>query len=303
MVGEFPELQGIVGGLYARAQGEKEEVACALYDHYRPAGSEDSLPESTEGTLLSLADKLDSIVGCFAVGLLPSGSRDPYGLRRAGSGIVRMIVEKKVRLGLSKAVAEAVGVLERSGVSRQDRGTAELVKAFLEERARHLFRELRQFPYDEVNAVFSAGCDDLVDAQARLEALRRIRPTPDFEAVAAAFKRIRNILEQAGNGKKHAARPVSEPMLAAGAERDLYERLVALRPQVVELRAKHHYQEVLRRAASLRPQVDRFFDTVLVMAPDEALRANRLALLAQLLREFSAVADFSEIVVSSKGKE
>ena len=304
MVGEFPELQGIVGGLYARAQGEKEEVARAIYDHYRPAGAEDSLPESLEGALLSLADKLDTIVGCFAVGLAPSGSRDPYALRRAGSGIVRMIVEKKLRLGLSEAVAESVRIVARGGVGVEDKETlTEAVRAFLGERARHLFRELRQFPYDEVNAVFAAGWDDLVDAHARLEALRRIRPTPDFEAVAAAFKRVRNILEQAGNAKEHAARPISETMLEAGAERELYERFTALRPQVAELRSKQRYEEILKRAASLRPQVDRFFDTVLVMAPEEAVRANRLALLAQLLREFSAVADFSEIVVTSKGKE
>jgi glycyl-tRNA synthetase beta chain len=304
IVGEFPELQGVIGGLYACAQGEKEEVARAVHDHYKPTGVEDSLPETLEGVLLSVADKLDTIAGCFAVGLVPSGSRDPYALRRAASGIVRLIVEKKLRLPLPAAVAEAVRIVTEDAVEVNEPGALrDALVAFLGERARHLFRELGQFPYDEVNAVFAAGWGDLVDAQARLGALRCIRPTPDFEAVAAAFKRIRNILEQAGNGEKHAARAVDETLIEAGAERELYERFRALGPEVAALRTSQRYQDGLKLAASLRPQVDRFFDKVLVMAQDEAVRANRLALLAHLLREFSTVADFSEIVITRKEKE
>jgi glycyl-tRNA synthetase beta chain len=270
MVGEFPELQGVVGGLYARAQGESETVAEAVYEHYRPAGADDALPESLEGSLLSLADKLDTVAGCFAVGLIPSGSRDPYALRRAAGGAVRVVVEKGLRLSIHRAVEEAV---------------------------------VRGFAYDEVNAVFAAGWDDLVDALARQEALRCIRPTPHFEPLAVAFKRIRNILEQAGDGEQRAAQPVETSLLEPGAEQELYQRFQELRPRVGELREKHDYTAAFRLVASLRPYVDRYFDTVLVMTREEKVRENRLSLLAQLLLEFSTMADFSEIVVTSGNKE
>ncbi|MFQ5723201.1 MAG: glycine--tRNA ligase subunit beta [Terriglobia bacterium] len=298
MVREFPELQGVMGGLYARAQGEPEAVSRAIYEHYRPAGPEDRLPQTLEGKLLSIADKLDSIVACFTAGLPPTGSRDPFGLRRAGSGIVRIVVEGGLRLGLRAAAREAVAIVKQAGLTVAPASEAG-VERFLEERARHLFREGKRFAYDEVNAAFAAGWDDLVDVAARLEAIQRLRPTPDFEPVAVAFKRIRNILEQAG-GPSRDTQPIDNNLIEAGAERELYDRFLQLRPKVAALREKHRYQEALRHIASLRPQVDRYFDTVLVMAKDEALRANRLALLAQVLKEFSTVADFSEIVVGPK---
>ena len=301
MVGEFPELQGVVGGLYARAQGEPEAVARAILDHYKPAGPEDSLPATLEGATLAMADKLDSIAACFAVGLVPTGSRDPFALRRAGSGIVRIIVELGLRLSLDGAVREALSILAGSDLAGRD-ATPAPVLGFLEERARHLFREGKGFAYDEVNAVFAAGWDDLVDAGARLAALRALRPTPDFEPVAAAFKRIRNILEQAG-GPDRSARPIENNLIEAGAERELYDRFLKLRPRVAEFRERHRYQEALRQIATLRPQVDRFFDTVLVMAKDESVRENRLALLARLLKEFSTVADFAELAVGPKTRE
>lgn len=304
MVGEFPELQGVVGGLYARAQGESETVVQAVYEHYRPSGAEDALPESLEGSLLSLADKLDTVAGCFSVGLIPSGSRDPYALRRAGGGAVRVVVDKGLHLSIHRAVEEAVKILQQCRVAVEDPAAlARSVENFLGDRARHLFREVRGFAYDEINAVFAAGWDDLVDALARQEALRRIRPTPHFEPLAVAFKRIRNILEQAGDGEHRAARPVQTDLLEPGAERELHQRFQELRPRVGELREKHDYPAAFRLVASLRPHVDRYFDTVLVMTREEKVRENRLSLLAQLLLEFSTMADFSEIVVTSGNKE
>lgn len=300
MVGEFPELQGIVGGLYARAQGEEGVVADAIYDHYKPAGGEDSLPRTLEGAVLSMADKLDSVASGFSVGLAPTGSRDPFGLRRAAAGVVRLIVEQRLSVSLRGAVREALSIVVGAGDATV--ASAEAVGKFLQERARHLFREGRKFAYDEVNAVFAAGWDDLVDVDARLAAVRQLRPTRDFEPVAAAFKRIRNILEQAG-GEDRASHPIQNNYIEAGAERELYDRFLKLRPKVAELRGKHRYEEALRQVASLRPQVDRYFDTVLVMAEDRGLRENRLTLLAHLLREFSTVADFSEIVVGPQTKE
>jgi len=301
MVGEFPELQGVVGGLYARAQGEPDAVARAIHDHYKPAGPDDSLPSTPEGAALALADKLDTIAACFAVKLVPTGSRDPFALRRAGSGIVRIIVEQGLRMSLAAAVREAMRILAGGGLAGRD-ASASPVLDFLEERARHLFREGKGFAYDEVNAVFAAGWDDLVDAGARLEALRALRPTSDFEPVAAAFKRIRNILEQAG-GPDRSSRTLENNLIEAGAERELYDRFLKLRARVAEFREKRRYEEALRQIASLRPQVDRYFDQVLVMAKDEAVRENRLALLGHLLKEFSTVADFSEIVVGPKTRE
>jgi len=304
MVGEFPELQGVLGGLYARAQGEPEKVATAIYEHYRPAGPDDELPTSLEAAALALTDKLDTIAACFAAGLIPTGSRDPFALRRAGSGIVRILLERKLTLSLRAAIAQAFACVADGGIPVEDRDqVARQVSAFLEERTRHLFREVRGFPYDEVNAVFAAGWDDLTETGARLEAVRRLRPTRDFEPVAAAFKRIRNILEQAGDGAARASRPIESRLLEAGPEQDLQDRFQALRPRVAALRESHKYEDALRQIASLRPQVDLYFDKVLVMAQDEAVRENRLTLLAHLLREFSTVADFSEIVVNPKGKE
>ena len=304
IVGEFPELQGILGGLYARAQGETESVAAAIFDHYKPAGPDDSLPATLEGALLAVGDKLDSVAACFAVGLIPTGSRDPYALRRAGAGIVRISTERQLRFSLCAAVEVAVTVARESGLPGEDETTlAASVLGFLEERARHLFREFHGYAYDEVNAVFAAGWDDLVDTRARLEALRQIRPTPGFEPLAAAFKRIRNILEQAGGSERFLGREINPEHIEPGPERELYNRFLKLKPRVAGLREKQRYPEAFREVASLRPQVDSFFDKVLVMAPEEARRENRLALLAQLLREFSAMADFSEIAVTAKVKE
>jgi glycyl-tRNA synthetase beta chain len=304
MVGEFPELQGVVGGLYARAQGEPESVAAAIYDHYKPAGADDALPETLESSLLSLADKLDTVAGCFSVGLIPSGSRDPYALRRAAAGAVRIIVEKGFRVSVGQLVEKAVRILQQCRVAVEDPAAlARSVEGFLGDRARYLFREVRGFAYDEVNAVFAVGGDDLVDALARQEALRRIRPSPHFDPLAVAFKRIRNILEQAGDGEQRAARALQTELLDPGAEQELYHHFLGLRPRVRELREKHDYPAALRLVASLRPHVDRFFDTVLVMTRDEKVRENRLTLLAQLLQEFSTIADFSEIVVTSGNKE
>ena len=294
LVGEFPELQGIIGGLYAREQGERDEVCRAIYDHYRPRSAEDDCPATREGALLAVADKVDTLVACFAANLIPSGSSDPFGLRRTAQGVVRIVLEHHLRLNLAELVKEALARLEQ----QMTPGTrvAELraaVSEFLLERARHLFSS---FSYDEVNAVLAAGSQDLVDAEARLTALSRVRPGDHFEPLCAAFKRIRNILEQAGNHQRWAERPPDPNLLEPGAEAELFKVFTQLRARVAELRSRQQYEEALRLVASLRPHVDRFFDHVLVMTDDTLVRENRLSLLANILREFSTIADFSEIV-------
>jgi glycyl-tRNA synthetase beta chain len=295
MVREFTELQGIVGGLYARAQGEPDEVADAVYDHYRPVGLEDPIPRNLTGCAVALADKLDSIVGCFAVGVIPTGSSDPYALRRAALGIVKIIIEKKLPVSLSLAIGAAAKALlthkPKRGVTPEQETQ---ILDFILDRAKFVFREREGFGYDEVSAVFRAGADDLVDAQKRLVALRAIRRSKNFEPLAVSFKRIRKILEKAsmppGDG-----RHVNPELFENPAERELHAAVRSAASKVQLDKRAGKYQEALEVIAGLRKVVDQFFDGVMVMAENEAVRNNRLTLLAELLREFTTVADFSEL--------
>ena len=296
MVREFTELQGVVGGLYAKAQGEDEEVARAVYDHYRPAGADDELPRGLTGCIVSLADKLDALVGCFAVGVVPSGSSDPYALRRAAAGIVRILMERKLPLSLSTAVSAGMRSLKENPPAIAASGEVEAkVLEFLLERARYILRERQGYAYDEVNAVLAAGGDDLVDAARRLEALKAIRKTRNFEPLAVAFKRIRKILEKAGPPASWKLSAIREDLFAEEAERALHTASREVARQAGEHKRAGEYRGALQAIAGLRPTVDRFFDDVLVMAEDEMVRKNRLTLLSDLLREFSTIADFSEI--------
>ncbi len=301
MVREFTELQGIVGGLYARAQGEDEEVAQAVYDHYRPAAANDELPRNLTGCIVSLADKLDTLAGCFAVGLVPSGSSDPFALRRAGTGIVRILVEKNLPLSLSAAVSAGGRALhELPPKLRASEETERQILEFLLDRARFLFRERMGYAYDEVNAVLKAGSDELVDVERRLEAVQAIRKTRNFEPLAVAFKRIRKILEKAGPEAGWKLLAVQPERFTEEAERALHQESRKVAAAASEHKRAGHYREALQVIAGLRPAVDRFFDDVLVMAEEEAVRKNRLTLLAELLREFSTIADFSEIVTAER---
>ncbi|MBZ5625452.1 MAG: glycine--tRNA ligase subunit beta [Acidobacteriia bacterium] len=270
LVKEFTELQGIVGGLYARAQGEPEPVWQAIYDHYRPESMEDAIPRNHTGQIVALADKLDTLRGCFRVGMIPSGSRDPLALRRAAQGVVRILVEGKIEVPL-------LNLLEGD----------EALIAFFADRVRFYFKDARNFKYDEVNAAMAAtvGWSNLVDLEERLVRVQNLRFTPDFEPLAASFKRIRNILEQAKFPGGGAVNPV---LLEPGPETDLYEEYRSIAGQPIE-----------NVISKLRPKVDLFFDKVLVNAPDARVRQNRLTLLNTLLAEFSNIADFSEIVTNS----
>jgi glycyl-tRNA synthetase beta chain len=295
MVREFTELQGIVGGLYARAQGEPVEVADAVYDHYRPVGLDDPIPRNLTGCAVALADKLDSVVGCFAVGVVPTGSSDPYALRRAALGIVKIILDKKLPLSISLSIGAAAKALVTLKPKRGVTPTQEAqILEFILDRAKFVFREREGFGYDEVSAVFRAGADDLVDAQKRLVALKAIRKSKNFEPLAVSFKRIRKILEKA-NLPAGAGQHVNPELFENPAERELYSAVRDAATKVQALKRAGKYQEALEVIASLRKAVDQFFDGVMVMAENEAVRNNRLALLAELLREFTTVADFSEI--------
>jgi glycyl-tRNA synthetase beta chain len=301
MVREFTELQGVVGGLYAKAQGEPEEIYWAVYDHYRPTGLDEPTPRNLTGATVSIADKLDTLIGCFAVGLAPTGSSDPFGLRRAGLGIVKIILERKLPLSLAETISAAARGL--FGYAPKIKVTPEIEKAgfdFLVDRARFVFTEREGFAYDEINAVIAAGADDLVDARNRIAAVREIRKTKNFEPLAVSFKRIRKILEKAGSEKAWRYATVRTELFQEEAERKLHAAAAQAAREAEQHKKARGYKEALQGIAKLRPDVDEFFDRVLVMAEQEEIRRNRLTLLAELLREFSTIADFSEIVTAEK---
>jgi glycyl-tRNA synthetase beta chain len=303
MVREFTELQGIVGGLYAKSQGEPEEVAWAVYDHYKPSGLEDSIPRNIAGQAVALADKFDSLVGCFAVGLVPSGSSDPFALRRAAIGIVKVLLETKLPVSLSMVIARSARTLANG--PRKISVTIQVEKQVLEfllDRARFVLKERGDLAYDEVNAALAAGADDLVDAIRRMEAVRAIRKTKNFEPLAVSFKRIRKILEKAGPPAAWKMSAVRSDLFTEEAERELHARAASVRKEVEQQKRAGRYREALQEIAKLRPVVDRFFDDVMVMADDEQIRRNRLTLLLGLLSEFSTIADFSEIVTVEQVK-
>lgn len=290
MVKEFTELQGVVGGLYARAQGYPAAVSDAIYDQYKPVSMEDSVPRSTEGAVLAMADKADTIAGMFGLGMEPTGSKDPFALRRAANGIVKILAESEVALPLTLS---GVAVAAANG----DNKLAEKVRAFLVERLEFYLREARGQAYDVVKAVLAAGSDDVRDAVARAEAVTAARGSADFEAVSAAFKRMKNILAQAREKGISAGASVDAALLTETSEKDLAGRSEELAGRVKSLGTGKNYRGALEEIATLRSQVDAFFDAVMVMAPDEKVRANRLALLHRVLQDFSGIADFSEIVV------
>ncbi|HEY4905895.1 MAG TPA: glycine--tRNA ligase subunit beta [Candidatus Acidoferrum sp.] len=298
MVREFTELQGIVGGLYSRAQGESNDVADAVYDHYRPVGLDDPIPRNIIGCAVSIADKLDSVVGCFAVGVVPTGSSDPYALRRAALGIVKVILDRKLPLPLHDTTAIAAKALLKHPPQLQVAPAQEAQALdFILDRAKYVFREKYGYAYDEVNAVFRSGVDDLIDAQRRLEALKNVRKSKNFEPLAVSFKRIRKIIEKAnlkdGGG-------VNPDLFENDAERKLFSAGREAADRVQKEKRAGHYGRALEQIAGLRTTVDQFFEKVMVMAENEAVRRNRLALLSELLREFTTIADFSEIGADEK---
>ena len=286
LVKEFTELQGLIGGLYARAQGRGEAVALAIYDQYLPASMEDSIPRTAEGLLLSLADKADTIAGMFSLGLQPTGSKDPFALRRAANGIVKMLAESTLPL-TSREIATAAGS-----------ATETTVLAFLTERLDWYLREARGNTYDVVKAVMATSPVDVRDALARVEAVSRARTTEDFTAISAAFKRMKNIVEQA-RAKGELIDPTTAT--AAGAqpeETQLSAEAARVATQAESFRTRQDYDGALQSIATLRPTIDAFFDKVMVMAPEPDLRAARLGLLQRILQDFSRIADFSEIVTA-----
>jgi len=311
LVKEFTELQGIVGGLYARVQvldehmqdDVRQGVAIAIYDHYKPESMDNPVPRTIEGAVLSIADKADSVAGMFALGLIPSGSKDPFGLRRQANGIVKTIAEHKLPLKLNELVKDARARYQESEAARKfpaDVKFYEVARAFFHERLEFYLRDVHGYAYDVVNAVLAADDNDVVDAMARVAAVAKVRPSADFESISVAFKRMKNILRQAAEAGREVADKVDSSALAEDAEKRLAAQVPQTASKVDALGSEHRYEEALLEIAKLRPAIDTFFNRVMVMVADSRVRANRLALLRTLLHEFTTIADFSEIVTEGK---
>jgi len=311
LVKEFTELQGIVGGLYAREQeldpdlpkATRLAIADTIYDHYKPGSTDDGVPRSTEGAVLSVGDKADTIAGMFALGLVPSGSKDPFALRRQANGIVKVIADKNLPLRLDDLMRDARAGYQGSEAEKKfvdDATFAASVATFFRERLEFYLREVRGYEYDVVEAVLAAGADDVVDVLARAEAVKQVLHMPEFQAIGAACKRMRNILRQAVEKGIEPAAKVEPLPESVEEEKNLIAYLDRAGAKVDEHRSRKEYLDALRLLSTARELVDKFFDKVMVMVEDQRERANRLALLRTLLKEFSTIADFSEIVAEGK---
>ena len=294
MVQEFPELQGIVGGLYAAAQGESSQVSAAIYDHYLPQGAEDRCPRSVVGAIASLADKLDGVVTGFAVGREPTGSSDPFGLRRQGNGIVKVLVDNSLPIPLRPLVEQALNILAIEWRKPRLEVFTTVVE-FLGDRLRYYLETVRKLRYDTVRAVMAAGWDVPVEALRRAEALEAIRGGENFAALSVAAKRIKNILAKSATASDWQPGEVDRGILEEAPEQELYAAYTSAAAEAGRLASAGEYRKALEVIAALRPTVDRFFDKVLVMAEDRAVRQNRLRLLGKLDLLFSGLAQFAEI--------
>jgi glycyl-tRNA synthetase beta chain len=289
MVKEFTSLQGVMGGVYAREEGLPEALWQAIYDQYRPVGVDDPIPRGRVGQLLALADRLDTLVGIFGLGLVPSGSRDPFGLRRVAQGLVRIVLEAGLPLDLDLAAAQAV-VLYGGRLRRSGEEVLATLRSFLQDRVRTLLGRAG-LAYDEIEAALAVGGAQLPDVEARASALHAVRSEPGFLAVVLAAKRIANIL------RDQAEHELDPERLAEDAERALYRASLELRDDVLAAEARGEYEACLRSIAGFADVLERFFVEVLVMDENRELRHNRLALLQSIQRTLSRTARLTEMVV------
>jgi glycyl-tRNA synthetase beta chain len=289
VVFEFANLQGIMGRTYAAAAGEHPDVAAAIEEHYRPTFSGGPLPQTVTGGLLAIADKLDTICGCFSVGLIPTGASDTYALRRQVIGIVQIMLAHRLNFSLRTAID-----ISLKGFSPSDpKVVADAVLSFIQQRIAHLLAE-EGFAKDVIAAVISVSTDNIPNVWQRVAALQKMRGLPDFEPLAVAFKRAVNILRKNNEVLADAPNPT---LFVDDSENRLYASYCSVKEKVVQQLAAGDLEQALRVIASLREPVDRFFDDVMVMAEQEDLRKNRLALLQAIASLFASIADFSKISV------
>jgi glycyl-tRNA synthetase beta chain len=288
MVGEFPKLQGIVGKEYARLSKERPEVAEAIYEHYLPGFAGDRLPSSPIGDIVSIADKMDTIVGCFGVGLVPTGTADPFGLRRQSLGIIRIILEKRYRFSLVQLI-EKSGSLLKEKMERSFSEVKRDVLDFFKVRYQNFLLD-KGYAFDVVDAVLSISFDELLDVQGRMDALKQAREWKDFESIVIAFKRAMNILK--GSPFK---REINPSLFAESVEQNLYQSFLKAKQKISLHLDKREYHDALIEMTQMKKPIDEFFDGVMVMVEDEAVRNNRLALLEEIGKLFLRIADFSKL--------
>lgn len=291
MVYEFTELQGVMGREYALLQGEDPVIAQAIYEHYMPVAAGGQLPETDEGAIVSIADKMDSIAGCFGVNLIPTGTADPYALRRQALGIINIILDKNYSLDIEKLVDKSLDILDGK-LKRTREETRADVMNFLKGRFENQLLS-QGHPNDVVDAVLSQGVSDIVQSLKKIEAMEAFKKHPDFEPLAIAFKRVVNILKDFEGGT------VDTSLFDDPAEGALYSAFMGIRETAGTLIDEGGYAEALSEMARLRSPVDSFFDQVMVMAEDEKIRFNRLSLLEEMARLFFRIADFSRIVTAT----
>ncbi len=288
MVGEFPKLQGIVGREYARISGESPEVAEAIYEHYLPAFAGDRLPSSPVGDVISMADKMDTIVGSFGIGLVPTGTADPFGLRRQALGIIRIILEKNYPLSLEELIEQSQRLLKEK-MDRPPREVKEEVLEFFRARYQNHLLE-KGYSFDVIEAVVSVSFDRLLDVQERIDCLRSAKEIEDFESVVIGFKRAMNILKGNPSGDNPNPALFKEPP-----ERDLYQAFLKAKERIEHYLSQRDYRSSLQEMTRMKKPIDDFFDGVMVMVEEESIRHNRLALLREIGQLFLRIADFSKL--------
>lgn len=290
MVGEFSELQGIMGREYARLAGENPVVSEAVYEHYLPIAAGGDLPQTDEGAIVGIADKVDTITGFFGVGLPPTGTADPYALRRQALGVINIILNRRYALPLDFLLDESLKLLD--GVLKKP--AAEVKKDVRDFFAGRYQNQLiaQGYAYDTVDAVLAGGLNDLVVASEKIKALQAFRTNPEFEPISIAFKRVDNILKDFSNPN------VDPKLFATDAERNLYSAAKEIEKQIVDGIEKNDFNLALKEMARLRPPVDAFFDSVMVMDKDEKVKFNRLSLLSEISATFHKIADFAKIVTA-----
>jgi glycyl-tRNA synthetase beta chain len=290
MVGEFSELQGIMGREYALLAGEKPEIAHAIYEHYLPIIAGGDLPQTDEGAIVAIADKIDTIVGFFAVGIPPTGTADPYALRRQALGIINIILSRRYPLSLNFLVDESLASLKDVLKKPAEEVRKDVLDFFRGRLQNQLIAQ--GYAYDTVDAVLSTDIDNLVSVIEKIQALTAFRQNPEFELISVAFKRVDNILKDFREAQ------VDVNLLSDDAEIKLFSALENIKMRVEKGIAEKDFNAALNKLAALRPPVYAFFDHVMVMDKDEKIRFNRLSLLSEIAALFHKIADFSKIVTA-----
>jgi glycyl-tRNA synthetase beta chain len=293
VVGEFPKLQGVMGKVYATVDNEPAEVALAIEEHYRPTFSGGALPETITGAIVAIADKIDSICGCFSVGLLPTGAADPYALRRQGIGIVNIMLDKGFSFSLKQLIDKATGLFTHKATEDITQ-TSEKVYVFIKNRISRMLEE-EQISKDVVGAIVDVSIDHVPNIWKRAKALDALKAQPDFEPLAVAFKRVVNIIKKAPATVNSA---VNDSLFEHPSETTLFQEFIKVEQKVNTELQQGAFDSALHQMATLRDSVDNFFDDVLVMAEDMTIRNNRLALLKRIAGLFEKIADFSKISAS-----